>query len=94
MTHAEPNSAERLAAIISAGVAAYEATLPTYAQRSSAEAGAPSVAINFTLGEERQISICLNCPLTDCVGIESKQCPIRVEQRRAWREQRQGRVSQ
>src|SRR5262245_6230373 len=43
--------------------------------------------IVLTLNEERQREICLNCPLADCVGIEQRNCPIRIEQRAEWRRQ-------
>ena len=77
--------------IISRGQAAFEATLPDYLRRQDAP---PEVErrVNLTLTDERQREICLNCPLADCVGIERRDCPIQVEQRRAWREQNRRRA--
>ena len=49
----------------------------------SLRAGDP-VVFSLTLAEREPI--CLDCPLAECVGIESRDCPIRVEQRRIWRE--------
>lgn len=73
--------------IVTRGRAAYEATLPDYLRRrvepTNAEAEAPEP--NIALTDERQREICLNCPLPDCVGIRNKRCPIRIEQRAAWR---------
>jgi hypothetical protein len=38
------------------------------------------------MGDRDVNVICLSCPLLKCVGIEKPECPIRVEQRRRWRE--------
>ncbi|HKQ76710.1 MAG TPA: hypothetical protein VJ810_23650 [Blastocatellia bacterium] len=81
------NPAERLAAIIAAGVARFESTLPAYAQRSD-EAEAPETRTHISVSEERQIELCLNCPLAECAGIASRDCPIRRESLRVWRERR------
>jgi hypothetical protein len=55
----------------------------------------PERRINLSLTEERQAQICLSCPLPDCIGIESRECPIQIEQRAEWRRQHQARkVSQ
>lgn len=52
-------------------------------QSNSQRAGDP---VNFSLSAIERDRICLDCPLRDCVGIESRECPIRIEQRRVWRE--------
>lgn len=57
----------------------------------SIRAGDP---INFTLKLRERDAICLDCPLEDCVGIESRDCPIRIEQRRLWREKNAERKAQ
>jgi hypothetical protein len=42
------------------------------------------------VSEERQRELCLNCPHADCLGVENRKCPIRVEARRARVAQNQG----
>jgi len=78
--------------IISRGQMAYEATLPDYLRRQDAP---PEVErrINLTLTDERQREICLACPLADCVGVENRNCPIRIEQRAEWRRQNHRKMS-
>lgn len=76
--------AERLAAIVAAGVARFESTLPDYAQRA-ADGEPVEQCPNLRISAERQREICLNCPLADCVGVSQPQCPIRIEARRVWR---------
>jgi hypothetical protein len=80
---------ERLAQIVAAGVARFESTLPAYAQRR-ADAGEIEQCPNLAISAECQREICLNCSLSDCVGISKPQCPIRIEARRQWRQQRKG----
>jgi len=77
--------------IVTRGQAAFEATLPDHLRRQVEPAEAER-RVNITLSDERQREICLNCPLADCVGIERRDCPIQVEQRRAWREQNRRRA--
>jgi hypothetical protein len=83
-------AADVLRIIIARGQAAYRATLPEYdaelmATLARAEAE-PTTPNNLGIvDEERQRALCLSCPLADCVGVESSACPIRQEQRRAWR---------
>lgn len=50
--------------------------------------------INLTLKSHERDAICLDCALADCVGIESMACPIRIEQRRRWREKNAERKAQ
>lgn len=50
--------------------------------------------INLTLKSHERDAICLDCPLVDCVGIESRACPIRIEQLRRWREKNAQRKAQ
>jgi hypothetical protein len=76
--------AERLAQIISAGVARYQASLPEYL-RQGVDSEAVERVPNLAISAERQREICLNCPLPDCVGVGSPQCPIRIEARRRWK---------
>jgi len=91
MTCAElQNPAERPAAIVAAGVAAYEASLPPSLRPEGLTEMAPS-RVNLALSDERQREICLSCPLADCLGIESPECPIRIEQRAERRSRRRGR---
>jgi hypothetical protein len=71
--------------IISRGVARYEASLPDRARTPIEIFDAALNRINVTLSEERQTQLCLSCSLSDCVGIESRQCPIQIEQRAEWR---------
>jgi len=78
--------------IVARGQAAYEATLPAYLKRQDDLESIPS-HINLTLTDERQREICLNCPLADCVDVKDARCPIRIEQRRAWREQNRRRTN-
>jgi len=72
-----------LETIIAVGVARYEALYaPPLADVAELE-----TTPNLTgVDEERQRQLCLSCPLADCVGVESSACPIRIEQRRVWRE--------
>jgi hypothetical protein len=87
--------ADVLAALIARGVARYQESLPDFARDAEAfvtlpdfarpKAELPEPEPIITLNEERQRDLCLNCPLADCVGIETEACPIRVEQRAAWR---------
>ena len=77
--------------IIAHGQTAYEATLPDYLQRGADKEAAPT-RIHIFISPERQREICLNCPLIECVGIEHRNCPIRIEQRREWREQNRRRI--
>lgn len=90
-THTDQTPSERLAAIVAAGQAAYEARFAP-ALPSPTEAIEPG--LNIYLSDERQREICLACPLADCLDITDRRCPIRVEQRRIWREQSHKRVSQ
>ena len=87
MTNAVPNqtSADILAAIIAAGVARYQASLPDYTQDFSADDIEPPQFNVSAVDEALQIQLCLSCPLADCVGVESSACPIRIEARRVWR---------
>jgi len=89
MTTTTPTSpADALAAIIAAGVARYVESLPDYARDFGADV--EPVEVNTSaVAEARQIQLCLSCPLADCVGVESSACPIRIEQRRVWRNRRQ-----
>jgi len=80
--------------IVMRGQAAFEATLPDYFKRQvePVEDLLPIGNVNLTLTDERQREICLNCPLADCVDVTDPRCPIRVEQRRLWREQNRRRT--
>ena len=78
--------------IITRGQMAFEATLPDYLRRQVEPAEAEG-HINITLTDERQREICLNCPLADCVDVKDARCPIRIEQRRAWREENRRRTN-
>jgi|SoiMethySBSTD1v2_1073268.scaffolds.fasta_scaffold2535954_2 hypothetical protein len=89
MTTTIPTSpADTLAAIIAAGVARYVESLPDYARDFGADVE-PIEVNTSAVDEARQIQLCLSCPLADCVGVESSACPIRIEQRRVWRNRRQ-----
>lgn len=93
MPNVQQTPAEVLRALIERGRAAYRATLPEYdAELMTALALAdvePARPNNLNIVDEaRQIALCLSCPLADCVGVESSACPIRIEQRHQWREQR------
>lgn len=86
---------DALRAIIAAGVARYQESLPDYARDAAPVVIAPDHALagvepapNLTLDEDRQRELCLSRSLADCVGIESPACPIRREQRRVWRKQK------
>lgn len=57
---------------------------------SSLRAGDPVV---FSLKLEERDRICLRCPLERCVGVENPRYPVRVEQRRVWREKNKQRRS-
>jgi hypothetical protein len=92
-TNTSPQDALR--AIIAAGVARYQESLPDYARDAQPVAIVPDHALadvepapKLTLDEDRQRELCLTCPLADCLGIESALCPIRIEQRRVWRRKR------
>lgn len=74
-----------LAAIIAVGVAAFESTLPAYAQRTQADCEPTEHCPSLAVSADRQREICLNCPLPDCIGIANPQCPIRIESRKMWR---------
>jgi hypothetical protein len=76
--------AERLAMIISAGVARYQASLPEYL-RQGVDSEPTEACPNLAISADRQREICLNCPLADCVGVGNPQCPIRIEARRRWK---------
>ncbi len=88
--------ADALAAIIARGVARYQESLPDFARDASplvtlpdfarppAELPEPEPNVSV-VDEERQRELCLSCPLADCVGVESRACPIRQEQLRVWR---------
>ncbi len=78
-------AADALARIISAGVTAYQNSLPDYAREPIADVETQPI---IALTDERQRELCFSCALNDCVGVESAACPIRIEQRRIWREQR------
>ena len=93
------NPADALAAIIAAGVAAYQNSLPDYAREAEALVALPYHALDAgalprpepnisAVTEDRQRALCLNCELADCVGIESETCPIRREQLAVWRRRR------
>jgi hypothetical protein len=89
---------DALRAIIAAGVARYQESLPDYARdaaplvalpdpaRLLAQLAVPEPIIS--LNEETQRRFCLNCELDDCVEITDARCPIRREQRAIWREQK------
>ena len=57
--------------------------MPKLFESGSSRAGDP---INFSLTLAQRDLICLRCPLTECVGIESRECSIRIKQRQIWRE--------
>jgi len=82
--------AERLAMIVAAGVALFEATLPPL-MRERPQAESIEQRPNLVVSADRQREICLNCPLPDCFGIGNDQCLIRVEARRQWKRRRQAR---
>jgi len=86
-THtADITPAERLAQIISAGVARFEATLPPLMrERPRAEA---EQCPNLRISADRQREICLNCPPPDCAGVANAQCPIRIEARGKWKDRK------
>ena len=88
MTNTLPNTnaAATLAAIIARGQAAYVESLPDFARDFGADV--EPTQPNITIADERQRELCLSCALCDCVGIENPRCPIRVEQRRVWRNRR------
>lgn len=84
-----------LSAIISAGVAAYQNSLPEDFRQPPQFYGEPvtdeEAAVEFNCSrvtEERQRELCLNCPLADCVTTASAACPIRIEARRLWRKRK------
>jgi len=88
MTNTLPNTnaAATLAAIIARGQAAYVESLPDYARGPVADV--EPTQCNLTLSDERQRELCLTCPLAECLDITSPRCPIRIEQRRLWRNRR------
>jgi hypothetical protein len=47
--------------------------------------------INIAIRQAEQDAICMSCALPDCVGRESRECPIQAEQRRRWRANNQRR---
>jgi len=81
---ADITHAERLAQIVAAGVARFEATLPPLT-RERPQVEAVEQCPNLAISDDLQREICLNCPLADCVGVSQPQCPIRIEARRVWR---------
>ncbi len=81
--------AQRLAMIVAAGVARFEATLPPL-MRERPQVEAVEQCPNLRVSEDRQREICLNCPLPDCVGVANDQCPIRIEARRIWNQRKAG----
>jgi hypothetical protein len=94
--------ADALAAIIAAGVARYQESLPDFARDDQPVVTLPDFARPLSelpepepnvsaVDEEGQRELCLSCPLADCLGIESTLCPIRIEQLRARRKQRRQR---
>ena len=74
-----------LSNIIAAGVARYRAEQARYAPPLTGVAELETEPNVSRVTEERQRELCLSCPLSDCVGVESSACPIRIEARRAWR---------
>jgi hypothetical protein len=80
---------DALRAIIAAGVAAYQESLPDYARDETPRVIVPDHVLAdvepqaeiITLDEEAQRRLCLSCVLVDCVGVESEACPIRIEER-------------
>jgi len=42
--------------------------------------------VNISMKVVERDPICLCCALDDCVGVEDPVCPLRLEQRRRWRE--------
>lgn len=86
---------DALRAIIAAGVARYQESLPDYARDAAPVVIVPDHALagvepapNLTLDEDLQRELCLSCSLADCVGVGSPACPIRREQSRVWRKQK------
>jgi len=75
-----------------AGQLAFEATLPDYFKRQVETEDSTPIGVNLTLTDERQRELCLSCPLADCVDVTDPRCPIRIEQRRLWREQNRRRA--
>lgn len=89
-----------LMAIVTQGQARYEDSLPDYARPLDLPEPVVGQVLetaeplpNLHLPEKRQREICLNCPLSDCVGIDRPECPIRIEQRTEWRRQNHTRRS-
>ena len=83
------NARAKLAAMIQAGIARYEETVPVSARRPAFPVEPVETRINITIAADRQREICLSCPLNDCVGVESPRCPIRIEQKALWRAKNQ-----
>ena len=89
---------DALREMIARGVAAYQNSLPDFARddapatalpyhaRPACELPEPQPVI--TLDEEVQMQLCLRCELDECIDITDDRCPIRIEQRRVWRESR------
>ena len=73
-----------LSAIIAAGVAVYQASLPEYSPPLAEPTDLESLP-NITLSEESQARICLACPLPECLDITDPRCSIRIEQLQTWR---------
>jgi hypothetical protein len=42
--------------------------------------------IVLTMRQADRDAICQRCTKPDCIGQESRDCPVQVEQRRRWRE--------
>lgn len=74
-----------LSSIIAAGVARYQAEQAKYAPPLADVADLESEPNVSAVTEDRQRELCLSCPLSDCVGVESSACPIRIEARRVWK---------
>lgn len=77
-----------LSTIVAAGVARYRAEQARYAPPLAGVAELETKPNVSAVNEDLQRELCLSCPLSDCVGIENAACPIRIEQRRAWRAKR------
>jgi hypothetical protein len=81
-----------LSTIIANGVARYVESLPDFARDGVPQYFDEPVTdaeyqVEFNVSrvtEERQRELCLSCPLPDCVGVDHRTCPIRVEARRLW----------
>ena len=86
-------SAKWVRAIVAAGVAAYQASLPDFARDTVPQffaepLTAEEAQVEFNTSretEERQRELCLTCPLADCIGVEHQACPIHQEACALWR---------